>query len=550
MGFEKLRTRSSEKLSEQFKGLLVLAKVLNSHLSQWFLSGGTLLGAYRDRDFIPWDWDVEVTVLTEEAKPLEGQLLMSLVKAGFLITGSDSSVENFKIVATGWGTDYEILGRWLDPGEQMRKRDMTQVPAVFFESADEIIFRGKIFPAPQQTEGFLKSLYGDWQMPRKTLDKQEYFSQAAYRKNQESRFRRRFAALVRTLFPPQVREFPKISEKALEGFRSWDGYLGWCNQPNVIKIDKSDRSASEKKKCPEGFAIFSTDERGSRTCMYPDAESDISIYGDSYAMCRDVHDWETIAWWLAAVRRTRVSNYGVGNFGLDQALLHLERKFTNDPSRTVVMAVTSISMARSVSVYRHYLEPGNFFALKPRFVTNADGTLSLLPYPLESKSEFLRLRNHKRQLRRNDNHASYWKTNRVRYYTRQLPQKVLARFGFALKRPEQKTFDYEASFWASEEKLFLAMMNRYMELSERLSFRPIFLLQHQRRSLDFVRKTPAEELPWRLVIDRAIEAFPGITFLDEATIFAGYEPIEDLYTRSHHSPTANSMIANFLNEQL
>lgn len=547
---QKLRTRSSKELDEQFEGLLVLAEVLNSRLSGWFLSGGTLLGAHRDGDFIPWDWDVEVTVLTEEVKPREGQLLMSLAKAGFLITGSDSSVGNFKIVATGWGTDYEILGRSLDTESRLRKRDMTEVPAAFFESRDSIKLRGKSFPAPAPVEGFLEALYGDWRTPRKTLDKQAYFSNAAYRKMRQSRLRRLIPGLMRTLFPPRVKEFPKISEEALMRFRSWDSDLGWCNQPNVIKIDKSDRSASEKKKAPDGFAIFSTDERGSRTCKYPEGTSDISVYGDSYGMCRDVHDWETFAWWLAAARRTRVSNYGVGNFGLDQGLLHLERNFANDPAETVIMAVPTITMARCVSVYRHYLEPGNLLAVQPRFLLNADGELSVLPYPLEKKTDFRRLDQFQQHFRQHDQHFEFWRENRRRYFTSTLPRKVLARYGVGSTLPEQKTFDYEASFWTSEEKLFMGMMQFYKELSQKLSFRPIFLLQHQKRSLEFVQKRPAEELPWRPVIDRAVMAFPEITFLDESIIFADYESVEDLYTRSHHSPTANRMIASYLNEQL
>ena len=90
---DKLRTRSSIDLSNQMEGLLVLSKVLNLTLEKWFLSGGTLLGAYRDGDFIPWDWDVEVTVLTEEASKKEGELLNNLIAAGFLIASSDSSIE-------------------------------------------------------------------------------------------------------------------------------------------------------------------------------------------------------------------------------------------------------------------------------------------------------------------------------------------------------------------------------------------------------------------------------------------------------------------------
>ena len=65
------------------EGLIVLKDVLNSNLDRWFLSGGTLLGFYRDGDFIPWDWDVEVTVLTEEAIDKHKNILNALVNSGF-----------------------------------------------------------------------------------------------------------------------------------------------------------------------------------------------------------------------------------------------------------------------------------------------------------------------------------------------------------------------------------------------------------------------------------------------------------------------------------
>ena len=125
----KLRTRSSEELSLQMEGLLVLKDVLNKTLKKWFLSGGTLLGAVRDGDFIHWDWDVEVSVLAEEAVQKEGELLKNLITAGFLISSNDTSIENFKICLKGWGTEFEILGRHLNKTQDLRTRNVTKLPA-------------------------------------------------------------------------------------------------------------------------------------------------------------------------------------------------------------------------------------------------------------------------------------------------------------------------------------------------------------------------------------------------------------------------------------
>ena len=60
MSHKKIRKRSNEELALRMDGLLVLKEILEKNLDKWFLSGGTLLGAYRDKDFISWDWDVEV----------------------------------------------------------------------------------------------------------------------------------------------------------------------------------------------------------------------------------------------------------------------------------------------------------------------------------------------------------------------------------------------------------------------------------------------------------------------------------------------------------
>jgi len=177
---DKLRIRSVQELFYQMEGLLVLRKVLSSTLKKWFLSGGTLLGAYRDGDFIPWDWDVEVTVLTEEAINKKNLIINKLLESGFKLKKIDPSKENFKIVAEGWGTKYEILGRHLDKYGNSRVRLMTKVPSKFFEKIQIIKLRGHNFPAPSPTEGFLEALYGNWKIPVKTTDKKSYFSANAY----------------------------------------------------------------------------------------------------------------------------------------------------------------------------------------------------------------------------------------------------------------------------------------------------------------------------------------------------------------------------------
>lgn len=545
----KLRIRSSEDLSLQMEGLLALAEVLNKQLDQWYLSGGTLLGAHRDGDFIPWDWDVEVTVLTEEAQPREGVLLKGLLQAGFAISSIDPSHNNFKIVASGWGTEYEILGRYLKDDGRVRARPMTEVPARFFEVHEVVRFRGHSFPAPSPVGDFLHALYGDWRTPLKTADKRAYFSSVAYTKKSSSRTSLRMAQVRRLLIPAQIREFPKVTESDIERFQSWDLELGWCNKPNVTWVDNSNLLANKKKNV-SGLAVCSTDAMGSRSCYQPNANPDVSFYGDSFCMCQDVQDEDTFPWHLGELRGTRVSNYGAVNYGLDQALLRLSRDYHKDSAGTVVLAVTPITMARCVSVYCHYLEPGNIFAIKPRFCLNDDGSLRIVNYPLSSKRDLLKLEQYKDFFRQYDEHYRFWRKSRFNYYMLQLPRKVASLLGAASVPQPCKSFEYEIGFWKSHEGLFLGMMAYYQQMAEQYGFKPVFFLQHQKRSLQYIKQKMSNQLPWTLVLSRAVDRFPAITFLDEADIFAAYGDVEQLYTGSHHSPQANRMIGDYLNLHL
>lgn len=545
---DKLRTRTPEELSVRMDGLIVLKDVLNSALDDWFLSGGTLLGACRDGDFIPWDWDVEVTVLTEEASQKEGALIKALLKAGFDISSYDPSFENFKIVAEGWGTEYEILGRYYNKEKDTRARIMTETPAKFFQQKEMINFRGHIFPAPSPSSGFLESLYSDWRTPKKTSDKKEYFSASSYQVTFIGRVLRRAKRFKNILSRLFITEFPRITPSQIEGFKSWDRELGWCNQSNVVKVDKSDRSI-KRSNSSLGLAVFSIDEKGSRICSNPDDDTEISIYGDSYSMCRDVQDEETFAWYLGEMRGTRVGNYGVGNYGVDQALLRLERDYHKDPAKFVVIAVPTITMARSVSVYRHYLEPGNIFAIKPRFILDEGSEkVRLVPYPLKDKTEFKYLNKYKYFFRKYDEHYQFWKKYRFNFYFKQIPVRVLNRLGIGKKPVPFKSFEYEASFWRSHENLFYGMMGFYQDLANKNGFKPIFLLMHMKRSLEFIQGKEYCDIPWKSVLSTAAKKFPGIIFLDQSDFFSDYEKIDEFYTKTHHSPKANKIIAEYLNK--
>ena len=90
---------------------------------------------------------------------------------------------------------------------------------------------------------------------------------------------------------------------------------------------------------------FTIDPSGSRV-IDNDRPATIAAFGDS-AFCRQVGDGETWESALGREMRTGVLNYGVGNYGLDQALLRYEKTQLPDTVDTVVMAVVPKRFAAS-----------------------------------------------------------------------------------------------------------------------------------------------------------------------------------------------------------
>ena len=545
---DKLRIRSAEELSRQMEGLVVLSKVLDATLDRWFLSGGTLLGAYRDGDFIPWDWDVEVTVLTEEAHPKESDILNQLVAQGFTITNSDSSYKNFKIAAAGWGTEYEILGRYLNRRTNTRARRSTEIPTNLFRNSEVITLRGKDFPAPSPIPDYLFSLYGDWETPIKSTENKVYYSKKAIIGGSFSLLQKAYRVLDRAAALNYLREFPAVVKEHFECFDYWDVLLGWSNPPNKTKVVKKKYLCRDKDQV-SGLTVYSTDSKGSRSCCHPNSVPDITFFGDESCMCQDVHDEDTMAWHIGAMRKTRVSNYGVAGYGLDQALLRLHRDYKTDQADYVVMVVDSSTMARCCSVYKHYLNPGDIFCVKPRFHLESGG-LQLVKSPVLKKEDLLRLNKSKKHFHLHDEHYSCWKKRRLAYFAKMPYIGKLINFGLCSSEKRIAKIEYEMGFWKSHSELFYGMMSFYNDMADAYHFKPIFFLRHSDDVFQYVKDMPKQSVPWFSTLRAAEKKIPNILFLDDLDLHIRHGAHSDFCNLQDDLQVSNYIRAQFLENQI
>ena len=142
-------------------------------------------------------------------------------------------------------------------------------------------------------------------------------------------------------------------------------------------------------------ASFETDGRfdlsGSRIIpAYPDPnfhDERVSLYGDSFTYANDVSNEHAWSNGLSKKLGCRVSNYGVGGYGSDQAYLRFHEN-VRDKSKIVFLNHLSENIIRNVNQFRGLLYFGNPNGFKPRFIVGEDGKLVLIPLPTLSQEEY------------------------------------------------------------------------------------------------------------------------------------------------------------------
>ena len=375
-------------------------------------------------------------------------------------------------------------------------------------------------------------------------------------------------------------EFPEIDRELLGKFSSFDPELGWVPQPNREKQkDTGDHLPGEEVR---SVVTYSTDEYASRVCPAKDrdesADTTVSTYGDSYCFCREVDNDETFQHYLAAELDTHVANYGGGNYGLDQALMRLKRKYPEDPTDYVFMVVTASSIARILSVWKHYQEFGNILAVKPRYVLDDDG-LERVESPVDEKAELLALESKADFLRAYDFHYDHWfephfatrpyttdfleKGEHLRYAGYTAGKELERRFGRSVPgvdfdraqtqsalRLEQPRVRYHERLFETHEPLFDALIEEFVDYADEQEFEPVFVMVQQLR----YAKYEAEHGPiYGNLMERLDDRYDDLATIDMATHLSPDDgDVESLYVErgegGHYSPETNAEIADVLAE--
>lgn len=154
-----------------FKNLCDIHTVLDKHGIVHWLSHGTVLGVYRDNDFIEWDDDADFSYYFSERDSSAMVLaLEELGKLGFYIPPSNPNKpvdkDNscyYDIVfirdgekCEGWG--FEKIGEEYIYDLPRSGRTLAH-PAKYYDTLDTINFKGVIFNTPHNLVEYLTMMY-------------------------------------------------------------------------------------------------------------------------------------------------------------------------------------------------------------------------------------------------------------------------------------------------------------------------------------------------------------------------------------------------------
>lgn len=192
MAVKNTTTLTSKNLVKAREMLLEATSLLDSYNIRYHLEGGTLLGIVRDKDLLPWDHDIDISIPSSFATAL------IKLRYKFLLQGYKISVRRSKenigpfrkgeyilfkikplmayliksVVPSYDCIVLDVFVKKSDPNYTywQAANKVMRVENKHYSSYDEVIFMGHQLKTPNNYNDYLTAKYGNWSVPVKEWD--------------------------------------------------------------------------------------------------------------------------------------------------------------------------------------------------------------------------------------------------------------------------------------------------------------------------------------------------------------------------------------------
>ena len=137
-------------------------KTLLTMKARVWITGGTLLGAVREGDFIINDDDVDMDMIEDEFLAIMYDIKATFMKAGYVVRLKDGKNPKMSVYKSGFKLSIGALkpaGKWLT-------RPIQKYPSCLFSEEHFMTFKGVECLVPFPPEEYLEHVYGlNWTVP-------------------------------------------------------------------------------------------------------------------------------------------------------------------------------------------------------------------------------------------------------------------------------------------------------------------------------------------------------------------------------------------------